>query len=61
MPNTATVTYLGRQTVERAIAAYFAEHGTTETVRDELMVMAIQKEDDFFQMIDDFIMKTGLQ
>ena len=56
---TATIAYFGANTVEQAIADYFARHGLTEEVRDDLMLMAVRKEDDFFQMVDDFIMKRN--
>ena len=49
--------YFGRDTVERAVAAYFAKHGVTEDVRDYLMVLEDEKPDDFFQIICDFIEK----
>lgn len=53
----ATIEYFGIQTVEQAIAAYFAKQGLTEEVRDDLMLMAVQREDDFFQLVCDFIEK----
>lgn len=56
---TATIAYFGTNTVEQAIADYFARHGLTEEVRDDLMLMAVRKEDDFFQMVDDYIMKRN--
>jgi hypothetical protein len=49
--------YFGRDTVERAIASYFAKHGITEDVRDYLMVLEDEKPDDFFQLVCDFIEK----
>ena len=55
----ATIGYFGNTTVEQAVADYFARNGLTREVRDDLMLMAAQKEDDFFQMIDDFIMKKN--
>ena len=57
MKKSPTVTYFGKDTVERAIADYFAKHGMNEDVRDDLMLMATQHEDDFFQMVCDFIEK----
>jgi hypothetical protein len=52
-----SIEYFGRDTVQRAIAAYFAKHGITEDVRDYLMVLEDEKPDDFFQMVSDFIEK----
>jgi hypothetical protein len=52
-----SIEYFGRDTVQRAIAAYFAKHGITEDVRDYLMVLEDEKPDDFFQMVCDFIEK----
>lgn len=50
-----TMQYFGNTTVEAAVADYFKRMGLTEDVRDDLMLMAINKEDDFFQMVDDFV------
>jgi hypothetical protein len=61
MTDSATIEYFGKTTVEKAIADYFAKHGLTEDVRDDLMLMAVQKEDDFFQMVSDFIEKGSKQ
>ena len=52
-----SIEYFGRDTVQRAIAAYFAKHGITEDVRDYLMVLEDEKPDDFFQLVSDFIEK----
>jgi predicted DNA-binding protein (UPF0278 family) len=57
--DTAVTAYFGKAVVEQAIADYFSRHGCTEDVRDDLMLMAVQKADDFFQMVDDFIMKKN--
>ena len=57
MTKSNTIAYFGMDTVERAIAAYFMKHGVTEEVRDRLMIMAVNSEDDFFQMVCDFIEK----
>ena len=57
MKGSPTIAYFGIQTVEKAIANYFEKHGKTEDVRDDLMLMAVQHEDDFFQMVCDFIEK----
>lgn len=51
------VEYFGQDTVERAVANYFARHGLTEDNREGLMFMAVHCEDDFFQMIEDFLEK----
>lgn len=50
-----TVEYFGAETVEKAVAHYFAEHGVTEEVRDRLMWMEIEDGDEFFQMVSDYI------
>jgi hypothetical protein len=57
MTDSATIEYFGRATVEAAVADFFAKNGLTEDVRDLLMVMAVNSEDDFFQMVCDFIEK----
>lgn len=57
MSDSATIAYFGRPLVEQAVANYFATHGTNEKIRDELAYMAIHDEDDFFQMVCDFIEK----
>lgn len=57
MTNSATIEYFGRPTVEAAVADFFAKNGLTEDVRDDLMAMAVNDEDNFFQMVCDFIEK----
>ena len=52
-----TIEYFGLDTVERATAFYFAKHGITEKVRDELMIMERENGDSFFQMVADFVEK----
>ena len=59
MSNSATIEYFGKETVEQAVANYFAQHGLSEDTRDDLMSMAVNSEDDFFQMVCDFIEKNG--
>ena len=55
----AIIKYFGQDTVERAIANYFMEHGVNEEVRDHLMAMEIEDGDDFFQMVETFLEKKG--
>lgn len=50
-----TIEYFGNAIVERAIAYYFMKHGVTEEVRDRLMDMEENDEDEFFQMVSDFV------
>ena len=57
MNKSPVIEYFGRDTVQRAIAEYFAKHGVTEDVRDYLMVLEDEKPVDFFQMVCDFIEK----
>ena len=52
------IQYFGMETVEKAIANYFAQHGVTEEVRDRLMIMEIEDSDEFFQMVENFIEKS---
>jgi hypothetical protein len=52
------IQYFGMETVEKAIANYFAQHGVTEEVRDRLMTMEIEDSDEFFQMVENFIEKS---
>jgi len=53
-----TIEYFGMPTVERAIAHYFYVHGVTENVRDKLMRMESEDEDEFFQLVCDFVETT---
>ena len=55
--STLVIEYFGIDTVQQAIAAYFAKHGITEDVREYLMVLEDEKPDDFFQLVSDFIEK----
>lgn len=57
MSNSPTVEYFGKATVEQAVAHYFATYGTSEDVREDLMFMAVNAPDDFFQIVCDFIEK----
>ena len=54
-----TIEYFGNDVVERAIAYYFAQNGVTEEVRDRLMNMEEDDEDDFFQLVSDFVENHG--
>lgn len=53
--STAVVEYFGMQTVERAVANFFAKHGVSEDVRDYLMVLEAEKPDEFFQLVEDYV------
>ena len=53
--STAGIDYFGMETVEKAVANFFARHGVSEDVRDYLMVLEAEKPDDFFQMVEDFV------
>ena len=55
----ATVVYFGKSTVERAIADYLAKHGVSQKTQNKLVVMATADEDNFFQMVCDFVEKNG--
>jgi hypothetical protein len=57
MVSTPVIEYFGIDTVQQAIAAYFAKHGVTENIRDYLMTLEDEKPDDFFQLVSDFIEK----
>ena len=59
MSNSPTIEYFGKDTVEMAITDYFETHGITERTRDNLMMLAINSEDDFFQMVCNFIENKG--
>lgn len=59
MSNSATIEYFGREIVENAVANYFVTHGMNDKVRKELMLMAVDSQDDFFQMVCDFVEKNG--
>lgn len=58
MAKSNTIEYFGMETVEKAVASYFAKHGVTEEVRDRLMVMESEDTDEFFQMVSDFVERT---
>ena len=55
MNSTPTMLYFGRPTVEKFVAAYFGKHGLTEEVRDDLMLIAVQEEARFLEMVCDFV------
>ncbi len=55
--STPVIEYFGIDTVQQAIAAYFAKHGVTEDIRDYLMTLEGENPDDFFQLVSDFIEK----
>jgi hypothetical protein len=54
-----TLEYFGKETVEKAVADYFAKHGLNEQVRDDLALMAIQREADFLEMVCAFVENNG--
>jgi hypothetical protein len=45
-------------TVELAIADYFGANGLNENVRDNLMLLSINKPEAFFDIVDDYVMRT---
>jgi hypothetical protein len=51
----ATVDYFGLSVVEKAVASYFAKHGVTEQVRDELLAMEREDGEAFFSMVSEFV------
>jgi len=55
MNNSATIEYFGKDAVERAVAAFFGQHGLNEDVRETLMFLAVHREDDFFQIVEDYL------
>lgn len=55
MTKSPIIEYFGMETVEKAVANYFARHGVTEEVRDRLMAMEIEDNDAFFQLVEDFV------
>lgn len=52
------IEYFGMGTVERAIADHFNVYGLSEQARDELMEMSTTKQDDFFEMVSNYVMRT---
>lgn len=52
---TSIVDYFGKRTVEKAVAAYFIKYGANESVRDNLMVIATQKPEEFLEMVCEYI------
>ena len=50
-----TIEYFGMETVEKAIASYFAKHGVTEEVRDRLMAMESEDAEQFFDLVSDYV------
>ena len=57
MTKSPVIEYFGKDTIQRAIAEYFAKHGYSSYLRDYLMVLEDEKPDDFFQLVSDFIEK----
>jgi hypothetical protein len=57
MTKSSTIEYFGMETVEKAVANYFAQHGVTEEVRDRLMQMEFEDQEEFFQLVSDFVEK----
>lgn len=55
-----TVEYFGMETVEKAIANYFAVHGVTDEVLNILTAMEVEDGDAFFQMVSDYIEKVSV-
>jgi hypothetical protein len=53
----ATMAYFGKDTVEAAIAAYFAKYGVNDKTRDRLMKMAVKHEEAFLDMVCQFVDK----
>lgn len=53
--------YFGQSIVERSIANYFSVHGTSEEVRDYLMVLEAEKPEMFLEMVCDYIEKSNTQ
>lgn len=51
----AAVDYFGMSVVEKAVANYFAKHGVTEEVRDQLLAMETQDGEAFFSMVSEFV------
>lgn len=58
MAKSPTIGYFGVKIVEEAISDYFAREGLTEVARDELMALALNNEDEFFQIVEDFVMRN---
>ena len=56
--NCPVISYFGIGTVERAIADHFNVYGLTEQARDELVVISTTKQDDFFEMVSNYVMRT---
>ncbi len=55
MYNTLIIDYLGKEAVTAAVADYFTKNGLSEDVRDELMLIAINEPDRFFEMVSQFL------
>ena len=51
----STIGYFGKSIVERSIAAYFAKNGLGTETRDKLITMASEREDEFLEMVCQFI------
>ena len=50
--------YFGEETVARAVEDYFYKHGINENIRDSLLLMSINKPEDFFDIVSDYVMRT---
>jgi len=53
-----TVEYFGLNTVTKAIEDYFNKHGLSEDVRDNLALLSINKPEEFFDIVSDYVMRT---
>ncbi len=47
--------YFGDDTIERAVAYYFARHGVSEEVRDFLLYLEGENPDQFLELVCDFV------
>lgn len=55
MIKNSTIAYFGMETVEKAVATYFARHGVTEEVRDRLIDMESEDGEEFFDMVSSYV------
>lgn len=59
MSGETTIAYFGQKTVEAAIKDYLEARGATPVARDELITISRYMEDEFFEIVSDFVMRRG--
>lgn len=56
----AIVQYFGKDTVERFVKAFFERYGKSEETRNTLMMIAVQDQEKFLDLICDYLDKESV-